>query len=37
VEVAGKTTYLHALYDWGMLVTLITYVATEEARLEQMR
>jgi hypothetical protein len=34
VEVAGKTTHLHALYDLGALVT---HVAAEEARLERMR
>jgi hypothetical protein len=31
LEVAGRTTRLHALYDWGASVTLITHAAAKEA------
>jgi hypothetical protein len=37
VEVAGKATRQHALYNWGTFVTLITHAAAEEVGLEQVR
>jgi hypothetical protein len=37
VEVAGKTSHLHALYDWGASVTLVTHAAVEEAGLKRVR
>jgi hypothetical protein len=37
VEGAGKTSRLHALYDWGATVTLVTHAAAEKAGLEQKR
>jgi hypothetical protein len=37
VEAAGKTTHLHAFYNWGAPVTLITHAAAKEAGLEQMK
>jgi hypothetical protein len=37
VEVVGKTTPLHALYDWGASNTLITHATVEEAGLEWVK
>ncbi len=37
VEAAGKASRLHALYDWGATVTLVTHAAAEKAGLEQRR
>jgi hypothetical protein len=37
VEGAGKAGRLHALYDWGATVTLMTHAAAEKAGLERKR
>jgi hypothetical protein len=37
VEGAGKASRLHALYDWGATVTLVTHAAPEKAGLERRR
>jgi hypothetical protein len=37
VEGAGKASYLHALYDWGATVTLVTHAAAVKAGLERKR
>jgi hypothetical protein len=37
VEVAGKTSRLHTLYDWGATVTLVTHAAAEKAGLKRVR
>jgi hypothetical protein len=37
VEVAGKTSRLHTLYDWGASVTLVTHSAAEKAGLKRVR
>jgi hypothetical protein len=37
VEGAGKASRLHALYDWGATVTLVTHAAAEKAGLERRR
>jgi hypothetical protein len=37
VEVAGKASHLHTLYDWGATVTLVTHVAAEKAGLKRVR
>jgi hypothetical protein len=37
VGVAGKTSFLHTLYDWGASVTLVTHVTAEEVWLERVR
>jgi hypothetical protein len=37
VEGAGKARRLHALYDWGATVTLVTHAAAEKAGLERKR
>jgi hypothetical protein len=37
VEGAGKASRLHALYDWGATVTLVTHAAAVKAGLEQKR
>jgi hypothetical protein len=37
VEGAGKTSRLHALYDWGATVTLVTHAAAAKAGLEKKR
>jgi hypothetical protein len=37
VEGAGKAGRLHALYDWGATVTLVTHAAAEKAGLERRR
>jgi hypothetical protein len=37
VEAAGKASHLHALYDWGATVTLVTHAAAEKAGLERRR
>jgi putative NIF3 family GTP cyclohydrolase 1 type 2 len=37
VEVAGKTSRMHALYDWGVSVILITHAAAEGAGLDRVR
>jgi hypothetical protein len=37
VEGAGKAGRLHALYDWGATVTLVTHDAAEKAGLERKR
>jgi hypothetical protein len=37
VEVVGKTTPLHTLYDWGASTTLITHATVEEAGLERVK
>ncbi len=37
VEGAGKMGCLHALYDWGATVTLVTHAAAEKAGLERRR
>ncbi len=37
MEGAGKASRLHALYDWGATVTLVTYAAAMEAGLERKR
>jgi hypothetical protein len=37
VEGAGKAGRLHALYDWGATVTLVTHAAAERAGLERRR
>jgi hypothetical protein len=37
VEGAGKAGRLHALYDWGATVTMVTHNAAEKAGLERRR
>jgi hypothetical protein len=37
VEGAGKASRLHALYDWGATVTLVTHAAAVRAGLERKR
>jgi hypothetical protein len=37
VEGAGKESRLHALYDWGATVTLVTHAAAVKAGLERKR
>ncbi len=37
VEGAGKASRLHALYDWGTMVTLVTHAAAVKAGLERKR
>jgi hypothetical protein len=37
VEGAGKAGRLHALYDWGATVTLVTHAAAKKAGLERRR
>ncbi len=37
VEGAGKASRLHALYDWGATVTLVTHAAAVKAGLERKR
>jgi hypothetical protein len=37
VEVAGKASRLHTLYDWGATVTLVTHAAAEKVRLKRVR
>ncbi len=37
VEVAGKASHLHTLYDWGAMVTLVTHAAAEKAGLKRVR
>ncbi len=37
VEGAGKAGCLHALYDWGATVTLVTHAAAEKAGFERRR
>ncbi len=37
MEGAGKARRLHALYDWGATVTLVTHAAAEKAGLERKR
>jgi hypothetical protein len=37
VEVAGKTSSLHTLYDWVASVTLVTHAAAEKAGLKRVR
>ncbi len=37
VEVAGKTSHLHTLYDWGATVTLMTHTAAKKAGLKRLR
>jgi hypothetical protein len=37
VEVAGKASRLHTLYDWGATVTLVTHAAAERAGLRRVR
>jgi hypothetical protein len=37
VEVAGKTSRLHTLYDWGVTVTLVTHAAAKRAGLKRTR
>jgi hypothetical protein len=37
VEVAGKASRLHILYDWGATVTLVTHTAAEKAGLKRVR
>jgi hypothetical protein len=37
VEVAGKTSCLHTLYDWGATVTLMTHAAAKRAGLKRTR
>ncbi len=37
VEGAGKASRLHALYDWGATVTLVTHAAAAKAGLERKR
>jgi len=37
VEVAGKASRLHTLYDWGATVTLVTHTAAKRAGLKRVR
>jgi hypothetical protein len=37
VEGAGKAGRLHALYNWGATVTLVTHAAAEKAGVERNR
>jgi hypothetical protein len=37
MEVAGKASHLHTLYDWGATVTLVTHAAAEKAGLKRVR
>jgi hypothetical protein len=37
VRSAGDTNSLHALYDWGATVTLVTHAAAAKAGLERKR
>jgi hypothetical protein len=37
VEVAGKTSRLHTLYDWVSTVTLVTHTAAKKAGLKRVR
>ncbi len=37
LEGAGKASRLHALYDWGATVTLVTHAAAVKAGLERTR
>ncbi len=37
MEGAGKVGHLHALYNWGAMVTLVTHAAAEKAGLERGR
>ncbi len=37
VEGAGKASHLHAFYDWGATVTLVTHAAAVKAGLERKR
>jgi hypothetical protein len=37
LEGAGKASCLHALYDWGATVTLVTHAAAVKAGLERKR
>ncbi len=37
VEGAGKAGHLHALYDWGATVTLVTHAAAKKAGLDRRR
>jgi hypothetical protein len=37
VEGAGKASCLHALYNWGATVTLVTHAASVKAGLERKR
>ncbi len=37
MEGAGKAGRLHALYDWGATVILVTHAAAEKAGLERRR
>jgi hypothetical protein len=37
VEVAGKTSRLHTLYNWGATVTLVTHAGTKKAGLKWVR
>ncbi len=37
MEGAGKAGRLHALYDWGATVTLVTHAAAKKAGLERRR
>ncbi len=37
MDVAGKASRLHNLYNWGATVTLVTHAAAEKAGLERVR